>query len=381
MYWPLEDLDLIGILTQSSARTTTNFVLSQSTTLFNNLVNQTFTVVNNLQLSRNNVDRFGHAPITREPSSPTSSRNLFACMVDADVRHDFVTIGVNFPINDSANRIPVEISKRLRAKAMFERDQAAIRDKEARGKSREPRHLSEKDTTTRLSPLMDPSENKLERSFWIALGNGSNAKINQSFPNTATTLSIMIVVVFGSLLSLVFLTLKSYYRLTSMHFEYSLDGYVVKEPSSDISNDELITTNNQHHQNIGSRKDYVSYHPVEDDGFNLVTSDGDSACTCQINPNVIELATYASLCGSDYSSFQPGMMVYRTSEQIRNVNEALPQTCWSHGPSSCSDNVKEKIDACIVENPSESREISPMRYITGLNVWQTTSDNNPIESV
>lgn len=89
------------------------FVCSQTTTVFDNLMNQTFTVVNKLQLSQYS-DLVDHGKTVR---SISSNINLYACIVDADIRHNYATLGVHF--REAPSKIPQDISKRLQAQSAF----------------------------------------------------------------------------------------------------------------------------------------------------------------------------------------------------------------------------------------------------------------------
>ena len=80
-------------------------------TVFDNLENQTFTVVNNLQLSQYN-DRTQ----SRSSNLPLSDYNLYACIVDADVRHNYATLGVHF--REALGKFAFEVTKRLRARTV-----------------------------------------------------------------------------------------------------------------------------------------------------------------------------------------------------------------------------------------------------------------------
>lgn len=466
LFWPLEDLDLLEQLDDARS----SFVQSQSTSLFNNLANQTFTVVNNVQISMG----AGLHDLLQDPAAKTtraaaaddagrratgSSGNLFACIVDADVRHNFVTLGVNFP-RDSANsiinsrRIPIEMSKRLQAKALFERvgggdgqleprDEQVAQAATAVKRSREPRHLRRPGTAEPADPIKLTSlmmgaaaaadddddeaaaaEEKLDRSFWIALGNGAgpNHQLNRrnsgDFSTTATTLSIIIVLVFGSLLGLVFLTLKSYQRLTSIQFEYGLDDYAAAAAATkehSIFGGSLLAANgNAQIDATGQQSDYVmgSYmmieaHEDEDEFGSLLNGpNGSGGCVCQqLNPIIDpRLALYSSydhrahqlLVSGDSSS--TGEAAYTNDErQPPRPEEDLfaahmrllhqPADSWS--AASRLETVKHPVGQTtnMIENPLDRQEApnSPasdqqqqQRYIVGSGA---TASSSSIESV
>lgn len=103
LYWPLADLDQLS--------TVKPFVSSLSTTIYDDLANQTFTVINKLHLSQYN-DLIGDSSLAQVDRA-NRAYNLYACLVDADVRHHYATLGVYF--KRAPNEIPIELSKRLRA--------------------------------------------------------------------------------------------------------------------------------------------------------------------------------------------------------------------------------------------------------------------------
>lgn len=109
LYWPLTEIELLDEKPFGRA----NFVASQTLTVFDNLENQTFTVVNNLQLSQYN-DKTQSQKI-RSNTMPFSDFNLYACIVDADVRHNYATLGVNY--RETMGQFAMEVSQRLRARA------------------------------------------------------------------------------------------------------------------------------------------------------------------------------------------------------------------------------------------------------------------------
>lgn len=136
LYWPLTQLDLLNDNPNPSANSNSNnskssFVCSQSTTIFDNLINQTFTVVNSLQLSQyNDFVQSKTSGVSQSPSSPPSPAsasssssfsdsyyNLYACIVGADIRHNYATLGVNF--RQAPGHLPLELSKRLHAKSIL----------------------------------------------------------------------------------------------------------------------------------------------------------------------------------------------------------------------------------------------------------------------
>lgn len=112
IYWPLTELDLLN--EYEDLRQPRSFVASQTKTIFDNLDNQTFTVVSSVQLSQYN-DRVESETIKSAPPSMGGDYNLYACIVDADVRHNYATLGVHF--RESPSKIPSEISRRLLAKS------------------------------------------------------------------------------------------------------------------------------------------------------------------------------------------------------------------------------------------------------------------------
>lgn len=69
---------------------------SQSVTIFDNLANQTFTVINSLQLSQYNDHVSDSGESSNIGGSAISDFNLYACIVDADVRHNYATLGVRY---------------------------------------------------------------------------------------------------------------------------------------------------------------------------------------------------------------------------------------------------------------------------------------------
>lgn len=114
MYWPLSELDLLN--DPERTQRGRSFVASQTTTIFDNLDNQTFTVVSSLQLSQYN-DVVEMETVKTNSLPMGSEYNLYACIVDADVRHNYATLGVHF--RESPRKIPSEISRRLRAKSVL----------------------------------------------------------------------------------------------------------------------------------------------------------------------------------------------------------------------------------------------------------------------
>lgn len=120
MYWPLTELDLLN--EYEDANRPRSFVSSQTTTIFDNLDNQTFTVVSNLQLSQYN-DRVKSETIESGSLSIEGDYNLYACIVDADVRHNYATLGVHF--RESPSKISSEISRRFRAKSVLDSESKA----------------------------------------------------------------------------------------------------------------------------------------------------------------------------------------------------------------------------------------------------------------
>lgn len=71
-----------------------SFVSSQTITVFDNLANETFTVVNTLQISQYRDHNNSNKDQDKDPQ--ISDFNLYACIVDADVRHNYATLGVRF---------------------------------------------------------------------------------------------------------------------------------------------------------------------------------------------------------------------------------------------------------------------------------------------
>ena len=167
IYWPLTDLDLLYTQQQQQrkdksklAATQPPFVCSQSITVFDNLVNQTFTVVNSLQLSHYNTNveeevedvvdepttgprassaqpelESNKMPLIALPQAATQDDvdddklfSLYACIVDADVRHNYATLGVNFRRASSG-----KLRRRLRAKSLFGRQQQQQQQQAIRG--------------------------------------------------------------------------------------------------------------------------------------------------------------------------------------------------------------------------------------------------------
>lgn len=92
-----------------------SFVASQTVTIFDNLENQTFTVVNSIQLSQYN-DRTQLQSISSN-TSPMSDCNLYACIVDADVRHSYATLGVHF--RETLGKFSLDVTKRMRARSIM----------------------------------------------------------------------------------------------------------------------------------------------------------------------------------------------------------------------------------------------------------------------
>ena len=109
-FWPLTELDLLEQRPEASSvrahSAAPSFTCSQTTTIFDNIVNQTFTVVNSLHLSQYN-DQIGSS------QGDSDKFNLYACIVEADVRRNYVTLGVHF--RQASNKIPRDIEKRLQA--------------------------------------------------------------------------------------------------------------------------------------------------------------------------------------------------------------------------------------------------------------------------
>lgn len=142
LYWPLTAIDLLddddeptgagGGSSSSSPRPSSSrsFVCSQSITIFDNLGKQTFTVVNGLQLSQYNDDPSWSPNRSRRSASKPRKRrgspldghddhyNLYACIVDADVRHSYATLGVHF--RQTASGLPVELRNRLQVRSMLD---------------------------------------------------------------------------------------------------------------------------------------------------------------------------------------------------------------------------------------------------------------------
>lgn len=107
---------------------------SQTSTVFDSLANQTFTVVNSLQLSQynDNIDSSSAAAAAATSSASSSSSptptpsslrksdgvyNLYACIVDADVRHNYATLGVH--LRRALVQLPRDVSSRLEALKAF----------------------------------------------------------------------------------------------------------------------------------------------------------------------------------------------------------------------------------------------------------------------
>lgn len=122
IFWPVTSLDLLD--DESLGEPSENFVCSQSVTIFDNLLNQTFTVVNSLKLSEHSHEQTGGlnlAPTSQVRVEPNNERHhdLYACMVTADVRHECATLGVNIR-HASSSKLPPGLSKRLLAHSMSE---------------------------------------------------------------------------------------------------------------------------------------------------------------------------------------------------------------------------------------------------------------------
>lgn len=116
LFLPIEE-------TNSIEQTQTGCVLSQSITIFDNLVNQTFTVVNGLQLSQcvepAGARAYDLLGVDKRSGDTTSGQhNLYACMVDADVRHSFATLAVNYRTAPIINQLPRELRRLLHARTM-----------------------------------------------------------------------------------------------------------------------------------------------------------------------------------------------------------------------------------------------------------------------
>lgn len=96
-YWPLCELDQLPLSKQTIRSKFANkpFVCTESCTIYDDLTNQTFTVINNLQLSQYN-DQFDE------------NLNLYACLVDADVRHQSASLAVQL----IAHLNPMNLHKR-----------------------------------------------------------------------------------------------------------------------------------------------------------------------------------------------------------------------------------------------------------------------------
>lgn len=126
MYWPLTELNLFeekGTFADRS-KSSSSFTCSQSTSIFDNLENQTFTVVSSLQLGQYNDIIESEAAIKPHSTIPRNY-NLYACIVDADVRHNYATLGVH--LREKPSKIPFEISKRLHARSVISKSELSKR--------------------------------------------------------------------------------------------------------------------------------------------------------------------------------------------------------------------------------------------------------------
>lgn len=116
------------------------FVCSQTTTIYDDLANQTFTVINKLHLSQYN----DYGDLLELPDearmSPQASYNFYACIIDADVRHYYATLGVYF--KQALGQLPIELSKRLRVAAASQ-SIGAILESNVGGHQQQPNGPSE----------------------------------------------------------------------------------------------------------------------------------------------------------------------------------------------------------------------------------------------
>ena len=112
-YWPLREIDFLyeraDLVDARANKPRSSFIASELQTTFNNLSNQTFTVVNSLLLTQYN-DRQNE--LTRAAlqasSSPATMANasgelsatlvavhVYACVVEADYRHSVARLAIN----------------------------------------------------------------------------------------------------------------------------------------------------------------------------------------------------------------------------------------------------------------------------------------------
>lgn len=126
LYWPLAELNLFeerGTV-RSRGGSSSSFTCSQSTSIFDNLENQTFTVISSLQLGQYN-DMIESGAAIKPYSIIPQNYNLYACIVDADVRHNYATLGVH--LREKPSKIPFEISKRLHARSVMSKSDTSKR--------------------------------------------------------------------------------------------------------------------------------------------------------------------------------------------------------------------------------------------------------------
>lgn len=120
LYWPITELDLLygwNSFGRNNERQSSRFVCTESTTIFDNLVNQTFTVINSLQLSQYK-DNANQQEAIKSADIDDASFNLYACIVDADVRHNYATLGVYFKEGPNS-KLSIDLSKRLKARSII----------------------------------------------------------------------------------------------------------------------------------------------------------------------------------------------------------------------------------------------------------------------
>lgn len=85
-------------------KTTNSFVASQTLTTFNNLSNQTFTVINSLHLTQynDNINEISYKQGNgNQKDDLLLGYNIYACLVKADFRRSYARIAINLrmPLN------------------------------------------------------------------------------------------------------------------------------------------------------------------------------------------------------------------------------------------------------------------------------------------
>lgn len=215
-------------------------------------MNQTFTVVNSLHLSQyDDQATLGPDADHEEPlpagrgrplAAPNPRHNLYACIVDADVRHNYATLAVHF----RRKAPPAKLIPRQFGGARLQQAKSSRQFHTPTGtgppnadplassssSSLTPMGVDQVDELTKLAFLRDNRLTFPMKSFWIP-ANGTPAgpflsdfelpsELNSQLPNAPVALSMIIIFVFSTLLALVYLTLKSYQALTSFNLDEEL---------------------------------------------------------------------------------------------------------------------------------------------------------------